>query len=116
MGIKLEISREKFGEMIGKMTTDQIIDCLVGYGIEFTELPSTPGGIYRREDGVDLVRLDRNGEWHWVDQLGDSPNNEIYWTHGANDNSWWVLVLDGDNNPIVDGPRILVDSNGNRLK
>lgn len=110
--MRLDITRDKLMDQFADMSSDEIITYLEGFGLELTrDIPAPPMGIYRRELGTDLIRTDGYNDWVRFDK----QEALITWACVGNQD-WWVRVLDGSNNPILGGLRILMDREGNRIQ
>ena len=113
--MRIDITRNDLLDMFGDMTSDDIISYLENYGLELTKEKETPPvrGIYRRELGTDLIYSDGYGHWTNVSMIEDNDGRPITWAcFGPQD--WWVMVLNGDNEPMQLGHtiRILMNEDG----
>ena len=112
--MKIDMTATDFAyEILACNNATQVKAVMENLGITFKpELRPLVKGIYRREQGTDLVQYHYDGTWSRVrSRYGE---NKIVWTLNGSIN-YWVLVLDRDMEPVVDGLRILMDSNGNRI-
>lgn len=78
--------------------------------LDFSDIPS---GIYRREDGEDLIR-NRKGVFNFVDAHGTGQSS-IAWAFAGT--SWWIQVLDIRYNsvPLKEAKRFQTTKGGKRI-
>lgn len=113
--MKLDTTRTRLWDILSGMSTDEVIDYLVGYGLELEkEIPYPPIGVYRREEGIDLIRHLGNGDWYRVNSDG-RVETSITWSCFDKED-WWVLVLDASHRPSFSDVRILMDSDGKQVQ
>lgn len=112
--MQINVTRAQLWDMFSSWSTNEVIDYLEGHGMELVGLELPAHGVYRREDGTDLVRLDEWDTWIKLDASGEGINR-IDWTLFG-DTEWWIRVLDEDNRPVWDGPRIRMNEKGERVE
>ncbi len=115
----IDLTEKQLLEKFYGMSTKEIIGYLMDEGLtlKYNELDfsDVPGGIYRRVEGTDLVYYNRFGSFKFVDFYGRYPEEKVAWSLPLGGGDWWVLVLNDQNEPVINGLRFKVDKDGNRL-
>lgn len=114
--MEINMSHDEFRNYILNTTATEVIDFLEANGLELTGFEKPPTGIYRREEGSDLIRFNETGEWNRVSWQYPDEGDSIAWScmDYSGDGDWWIQVLDEDNRPVHYGDRVRFNADGKR--
>ena len=113
----LDYTEQGLLDLFRHLSREEILEFLLEEGLTLKvtfDFHDVPAGVYRRVDGQDLIYYDGREQFLFMAIDSEHVGLPVMWTLSYGGDRW-VQVLDGDHEPVVNGPQFCVNSKGERI-